>query len=179
MTHPSCLSVALAECLGLSGLTGEGDTVKGGEVTMVVVMVVIVVVMMACRLNDVIVMVTMLTKASGGVSDGSVVKNDGEVEVVMVVVVVMVIAIRAEETAEVLPCSALVGQKGSITASPGQGGSLDHQGFMHYRVSNGDLSEPRPLPSSPSDEAVKVDVRRLALLQRESCHVRQQLRLAV
>ncbi|KAK8719386.1 hypothetical protein OTU49_014067, partial [Cherax quadricarinatus] len=38
-----------------------------------------------------------------------------------------------------------------------------------YRISNGDISEPRPLSTSTSDDAVRVDVRRLATLQRESC----------
>ncbi|XP_064083599.1 monocarboxylate transporter 10-like isoform X2 [Macrobrachium nipponense] len=38
-----------------------------------------------------------------------------------------------------------------------------------YRISNGDVKEPRPLSSCGSDDAVKVDVRRLATLQRESC----------
>ncbi|XP_042229594.1 monocarboxylate transporter 10-like isoform X2 [Homarus americanus] len=44
-----------------------------------------------------------------------------------------------------------------------------HKLMSDYRISNGDISEPRPLSTSTSDDAVKVDVRRLATLQRESC----------
>ncbi|KAK7069551.1 hypothetical protein SK128_026121 [Halocaridina rubra] len=44
-----------------------------------------------------------------------------------------------------------------------------HTLMSDYRISNGDIKEPRPLSASGSDEAVKVDVRRLATLQRESC----------
>lgn len=42
--------------------------------------------------------------------------------------------------------------------------------FADYRVSSAEVQQPAPLSPSPTtDEAVKVDVRRLALLQRESC----------
>ncbi|XP_071544004.1 monocarboxylate transporter 10-like isoform X2 [Panulirus ornatus] len=44
-----------------------------------------------------------------------------------------------------------------------------HKLMSDCRISNGDISEPRPLSTSSSDDAVKVDVRRLATLQRESC----------
>lgn len=44
-----------------------------------------------------------------------------------------------------------------------------HTLVSDYRICNGDIKEPRPLSSSGSDDAVKVDVRRLATLQRESC----------
>nr|XP_027212840.1 monocarboxylate transporter 10-like isoform X2 [Penaeus vannamei] len=43
-----------------------------------------------------------------------------------------------------------------------------HQLMSDYRVCNGDIKEPRPL-STNSDNCVKVDVRRLATLQQESC----------
>ncbi|XP_068212294.1 monocarboxylate transporter 10-like isoform X2 [Palaemon carinicauda] len=44
-----------------------------------------------------------------------------------------------------------------------------HTLMSDYRISNGDVKEPRPLSACGSDDAVKVDVRRLATLQRESC----------
>lgn len=46
--------------------------------------------------------------------------------------------------------------------------NIIHIDFSDYRVCNGDIKEPRPLSSS-SDDCVKVDVRRLATLQQESC----------